>query len=617
MFGKLTFFLSHFRLEFILIVFSISLVAFSDGGKTDEKVAQSIKSYYEERMQALSQKVSIFKGKEYSNASEEHLKRDFLNLRESYKQIEFLLTYTDSKETQEFNGANIHVNEYTHLTPTDGKEPHGLQVMEDLIYNPDGESSRLMLRNEIQRFDDLLNKFYTRSKSQEVKDAKEFNKVVWDALRFEIYRIESLGITGFDVPDSENALPETRAVLQSLTHVIELFQPLFNQNNVKSEMIKGKQIVTESIVFIEQNNDFDKFDRLTFIKNYLHPLSRWFTKNCDNLSLNFSANFSPINREAKHLFDETIFNSNYFSSNSTPEKIELGKKLFNDRILSGSNERSCATCHNPDKGYADGLTKNSAISSNELLLRNTPTLWNSVYQTKLFYDSRVTSLEKQSLAVIHNPLEMGGNLDSIILNINQDQNYITLFKKIYQSDATKNYLVDALSSFTQSIISFNSRFDQYVRNESDDLTEEEKAGFNLFTGKAKCATCHFLPLFNGLVPPHYKETESEIIGVPMTKMNPKIIDPDEGKYMFTQLDLHRYAFKTTGIRNSNLTAPYMHNGVYSTLEEVVEFYNGGGGVGQGMLLDNQTLPSDSLRLSKSEVQNIVKFIESLTDQSQK
>lgn len=609
--------LLSFRLQILLIGISILMFAFADSEKTDEKVAKSIKNYYEEQMQLLSKQIVILKEREISNIPEENLKREFLKTRESFKQIEFLLVYNENKETQEFNGANIHVNDYTYVTPTDGKEPHGLQLMEDLIYNPAGESSRVTLRNEIKRFDDLLIKFYNRSKNQDIKDAKEFNKIIWDALRFEIYRIESLGITGFDVPDSENALPETKTALQSLKNVIQLFQPLFSKKNLKNELIKGRKILVESIIFIEKNNDFATFDRLTFIRNYLHPLSIWLTVNCDNLNLNFSANFSPINREAKHLFDETIFNSNYFASNSTPEKIELGKKLFNDPILSGNNERSCATCHNPEKGYADGLVKNTAIYSNELLLRNTPTLWNSVYQTKLFYDSRVKSLEKQSLAVIHNPLEMGGNLDSIILKVNQDQNYLVLFNGIYQKEATKNNLVDALSSFTQSIISFNSRFDKYIRNQSDNLTTEEKAGFNLFTGKAKCATCHFLPLFNGLVPPNYKETESEIIGAPISKINLKIIDKDKGKFMFTQLDLHEYAFKTSGIRNGNLTPPYMHNGVFSTLEEVVEFYNAGGGAGQGMNLENQTLPSDSLRLSKSEVKNIVKFIESLTDESQK
>lgn len=399
-----------------------------------------------------------------------------------------------------------------------------------------------------------------------------------------------------------------------MKNVVDFFRPLFNKNNFKKELSKGIEIINQSILFIKSNNDFNTFDRLTFIRDYLHPLSDWLASNCNHLQLNFSANFSPINRDAKHLFDKTIFNPSYFTSNSTPEKIELGKKLFNDPILSGNNERNCATCHNPNKGYADGLIKNTAINSNELLLRNTPTLWNSGYQTKLFYDSRVKSLEKQSLAVIHNPLEMGGNLDSIILKVNQNQNYVVLFKQIYQKEATKNNLVDALSCFTQSIISFDSRFDKYIRNESNDLSEEAKKGFNLFTGKAKCATCHFLPLFNGLVPPNYKETESEIIGVPAHKSKPQIIDPDQGKYDFTKLDLHKYAFKTSGVRNSKLTAPYMHNGVFETLEEVVEFYNGGGGAGQGMLLESQTLPSDSLRLSKTEVRSIVKFIESLTDE---
>lgn len=606
-----------FRLQIILIVLSISVFAFVDSENADEKVANSVKNYFERELEQLSNQLKEFSEKEQAGVPEEKLKPEFLLLRESFKKIEFLLVYNDNKEAQNFNGANINVNEYTYITPADGREPHGLQVMEDLIYNPDGETSRLKLQEEIKLFGNLLDKFYNRSKKQQIKDAKEYNKIIWDAVRFEIYRIESLGITGFDVPDSENSLPETKSAIESLKSVINFFRPIFNKKNSKRELAKGIDILDQSIFFIENNDDFNTFDRLTFIRDYLHPLSDWLTSNCDYLELNFSANFSPINRDAKHLFDKSIFNPSYFNSNSTPKKIELGRKLFNDPILSGNNERSCATCHNPNKGYADGLIKNTAINSNELLLRNTPTLWNSGYQTKLFYDSRVISLEKQSLAVIHNPLEMGGDLDSIILKVNQDQNYVALFKQIYQKKATKNNLVDALSCFTQSIISFDSRFDKYIRNESINLSEEEKKGFNLFTGKAKCATCHFLPLFNGLVPPNYKETESEIIGVPADKSKPQIIDPDQGKYNYTKLDLHKYAFKTSGVRNSKLTAPYMHNGVFETLEEVVEFYNAGGGVGQGMNLDSQTLPSDSLQLSKTEVKSIVKFIESLTDESQK
>ena len=151
-----------------------------------------------------------------------------------------------------------------------------------------------------------------------------------------------------------------------------------------------------------------------------------------------------------------------------------------------------------------------------------------------------------------------------------------------------------------------------MRGEGE-LSKSEKAGFNLFAGKAKCATCHYVPLFNGLVPPEFTETESEVIGVPADSK--KTFDGDAGKYLFTRSAIHRNAFKTPTIRNIALTAPYMHNGVFETLEEVMDFYNKGGGAGTHTAPENQTLPAEKLRLSKKEIKNIIAFMKALTDEN--
>ena len=133
-------------------------------------------------------------------------------------------------------------------------------------------------------------------------------------------------------------------------------------------------------------------------------------------------------------------------------------------------------------------------------------------------------------------------------------------------------------------------------------------------GKGKCGTCHYLPLFNGLIPPEFNETESEVLGVPQTKdtINAKL-DPDEGKYNFTRSVVHRHSFKTPTLRNIELTAPYMHNGVYNTLEEVLTFYNNGGGAGLHIAPEYQTLPADKLNLTKKEISDIISFMKTLTD----
>jgi cytochrome c peroxidase len=161
---------------------------------------------------------------------------------------------------------------------------------------------------------------------------------------------------------------------------------------------------------------------------------------------------------------------------------------------------------------------------------------------------------------------------------------------------------------------FNAKIDRYFADKGT-LTESELKGFNLFSGKAKCATCHFIPVYTGTVPPWFNNSESEVIGVPETAAwNNASVDDDEGRYYVTQLPQLRYSFKTPTIRNSEKTAPYMHNGVYKTLEEVIKFYKLGGGNGIGMNLEYQTLPFDNLNLTDEEMQDILNFLKTLSDE---
>lgn len=173
----------------------------------------------------------------------------------------------------------------------------------------------------------------------------------------------------------------------------------------------------------------------------------------------------------------------------------------------------------------------------------------------------------------------------------------------------------ALASYVRSLSSFNSPFDKYMRNETTVIDPKIKNGFNLFTGKANCATCHFLPVFNGTVPPFYFDTDGEVLGIPGHDL--KSLDTDIGRQGIV-LNQYRYdflkgMFKTPTVRNIELTAPYMHNGVYSTLDVVMDFYNDGGGIGLGFDVLNQTLSADKLNLTKEEMSDIIAFMKSLTD----
>ncbi len=151
-----------------------------------------------------------------------------------------------------------------------------------------------------------------------------------------------------------------------------------------------------------------------------------------------------------------------------------------------------------------------------------------------------------------------------------------------------------------------------MRGTLKQLPKKAQAGFNLFMGKALCSTCHFFPLFNGTVPPHYRKTENEVLGIAQSADNTEL-DQDSGKYLITLTPLHLRSFKTPGVRNTNQTAPYMHNGAYPDLKSVIDFYNRGGGQAFGFQVHNQTLPTDSLGLTETEVEELISFLETLND----
>lgn len=582
--------------------------------KTDHETGTALKVnlFYQEQLNQFYTSIVFLDSCIRHNIDEETLKQPFLRAREAFKSCEFLLVYLESDEARRINGANITTNHYHHMTPMEEKPPHGLQVMEDLIFNP-GEGTREELQKEIKLLRELIALTIERNKTEFIIHASDYNTTIWDAVRLELFRIESMGITGFDVPESQNSIPETKAALHALKHVVGCYEPVFRKAKLKSRYDAGIAQFNAAITFLDLQQDFNTFDRLSFITNYLHPLSKWVNECINKLGYTYPVNVRPLNNEATYLFDSLIFNPAFFAPDLSPEKIVLGKKLFNDPVFSADGTRSCATCHRSDKGLADGLVKNQSLDGRQLLERNTPSLWNVAYQTTFFYDSKVKRLEMQVLDVIHNPLEMGGDVAVIAGQLAQNPEYAALFNAAYNGTINKSTTANAIASYLRSLTSFNSRFDRYIRGEREVLTANEKNGFNIFAGKGKCATCHFAPMFNGLLPPHYKDNESEILGVPAHASTPSVLDKDPGKYATTKLELHKYSFKTVSIRNVELTAPYMHNGVFQTLEEVVEFYEKGGGIGHGIALESQTLPGSKLKLTDQEKKDLVSFMKALTD----
>jgi cytochrome c peroxidase len=523
------------------------------------------------------------------------IKSSFFTGRKLYKRIEFAVEYFFNNAARSINGPPLpEIEPEEHIV----LDPGGFQVIEEYLYPFDTTQKKELLR-EAGRMKSMLVRTKTLWEGTQFRDDQ-----IFDALRLELFRIITLGISGFDTPLSFKGIDEVPEALASVKQVIGFYT-------------SNKQYLDSAINYAINNNDFNGFDRLTFTTKYINPATRNLLALQRQLNIPVIKNIYALNGDIETLFDEKAFNTNYFSpdatSHTTPDRAALGKRLFHDPILSENNKISCASCHHPEKAFTDGLTKSKALGGEGFLARNTPTLINASLQKMQFYDMRSTFLEDQVRNVVENKDEIHGDMKKAVALLYKDSSYRKLFKQAFNFDTvTERNIQVALSCYIRSLTSFNSRFDKYMRGDENQLNAEERSGFNVFMGKAKCGICHFMPVFNGTVPPSFTFTESEVIGVPADKKGTKL-DPDMGRYAIYQIDNFKNAFKTPTVRNIALTAPYMHNGVYQTLEEVVDFYNRGGGAGLGYNVDNQTLPFDSLQLSNTEKKHLVAFMKTLTD----
>ncbi|RZJ52346.1 MAG: cytochrome-c peroxidase [Flavobacterium sp.] len=551
----------------------------------------------------LIKKVAKLKSSIESDATESQIQKYFLEAHQSFKRVELLSEYYSPAVSKSINGPAIsEFEESDNVTVA----PEGFQVVEEFVFPKYDRKNKDEVMKELGILSANLIRLKKVSGSNDLTDAH-----VFDAMRLEVYRIITLGITGFDSPVVLNSIPEAEVSLAT----IERYYRVYSHNKSVSNAKEVFAILEKGKKYLQSNRNFDAFDRAYFIKEIANPLSKGLHKTQIELGIPFMKEQKGLKATAETLFDKDAFDAEAFSGfpdyKTTPEKIALGKKLFNDPVLSGNNTRSCASCHHSEKAFTDGLEKAVSLDGKSMIQRNTPTLTNIAFQRVFFADSRVSYLEDQAIAVIKNENEMHGSLEKSALEIQKKEEYVKDFKKAFPKGKINEFAIkNVLASYIRSLSHYDSKFDQYMQNKIT-FTADEKAGFNLFAGKGKCATCHFIPLTNGTVPPNFDKTESEVLGVPDKN---KKLDGDLGKFVITQAAIHKNSFKTPTIRNIEFTAPYMHNGVYKTLEEVIDFYNEGGGLGLGLEVPNQTLPEDKLNLSDKEKKQLIAFMKTLTDQ---
>jgi cytochrome c peroxidase len=531
-------------------------------------------------------------------SDKKNIEIQYLRARKYFKQVEPILAFVDSENYNYLNQPNIIKVEEEDLTDIKILEPSGFLVLEENIFTDDFDLVTIKKHAAL-----TSNRLLFIKTNTNLKFLKNHH-FLW-LLRDQIIRTALTGITGFDSP-TENSLIEAQYTYQSLLKNIELFKGNFeDQSLFESWKTEIKSAISNL------NNDFNTFNRYLFIKNHTHKSLLLWNETVTDWKVVFPFT-RAINYDINSLFSNETFNKSYFSPEKfdslSVEKIKLGKRLFYEKALSKNNTISCSTCHQIERHFTDGKKISSGVT------RNSPTLLYASLQQSLFYDKRAGSLEGQIVAVVNNSNEFHSDLNHLVTVVKNNKNYNTSFKTHYRDSVTNENIRNAIATYIRSLTPFNSKFDKNINGLENTLTDSEINGYNLFNGKAKCATCHFPPLFNGTVPVTYKESEMELIGVPKTNDTiHAVIDPDLGRYNVFKTQQKMHFFKTPTIRNIEKTDPYMHNGVYKTLEEVIDFYNRGGGIGLGMKLEFQTLPSDKLNLNQQETEDLIAFMKTLPD----
>jgi cytochrome c peroxidase len=284
----------------------------------------------------------------------------------------------------------------------------------------------------------------------------------------------------------------------------------------------------------------------------------------------------------------------------SPEKEELGKLLYFDNRVSSSASVSCASCHAPDKAFTDRAPVSTGIADQKGG-RSAPTVINRAYSTQQFWDGRAPSLEEQAKGPIANPIEMTSYKDPAAAHkacvdcLKGIPGYVERFKKAFgTADFNIDHVAKAIATFERTVLSGNSPFDKYQEGDKRAMTEAQVRGMNVFFNKAACDSCHLG--FN------FTDGSYVNIGIGMDKPS-----PDLGRYMVTRREEDRGAFKTPTLREIEHTGPYMHDGSFKTLEEVVEHYDKGGI--KNPYLDQRLKP---LKLTTQDKQDLVAFLKALS-----
>lgn len=273
----------------------------------------------------------------------------------------------------------------------------------------------------------------------------------------------------------------------------------------------------------------------------------------------------------------------------SPEKVSLGAQLYFDTRLSRDGTISCASCHDPLKGWSNGEAVATGVGGKKGG-RNSPTVINTAYQSLQFWDGRAATLEEQALGPIQNPIEMDMTLPEVVKKLNSIKGYKDQFKKVFGTEVTSEGIGKSIAAFERTVLSGDAPYDRFTAGDAKALSEGAERGRKLFFGAARCSSCH-----SG---PNFTDNGFHNIGVGMDKPG-----SDLGRFVISKLEGDTGAFKTPGLRDVDTNGPYMHDGSLKTLEEVVQHYVKGG-------IPNPYLDEEifELKLDKQDIADVVLFM---------
>jgi cytochrome c peroxidase len=502
----------------------------------------------------------------------------FAHARVAYKRVEWWLTFADQPAVMALNAPLAEVNE----EPEDAADSLEAVAQGDVFATPvglQGVESGLYPR---VRPGACASGAAARAVARDLRPPGSdwSTDAIFEAVRAEVARVDALGLANDDSRLAHFGLAESAAAFDGMARVIATLGP----GPLDSALRVGARALASGAD--------SSFDRLGFLTREAAAVARALPPHAR----------SGFWRTAS-LFDSGALDPWALAPKDAPgpsaAEIALGQTLFSDPTLGGRSGRSCMSCHQPFRAFTDGERVHPT--------RNTPTLLNAALERDLFWDLRAPTLEAQVSDVIMNPREMSGEpLDSIAARVARHGD----------PSVTAARIRFALAAYIRTLVRLDSRFDRALRGDTTAISREERRGFTIFMGKGQCGFCHIPPLFNGMAPPTFTQNGVEVLGVPRRADTAGARpDIDVGRYAISHDARDLYGFRVPSVRNAAVTAPYMHNGVYRTLDQVIDFYDRGGGEGIGARLTNQTLPLKPLRLSASEKHALIAFLGSLTDTS--